>query len=251
MEIETFKCLKCGNCCSTLVGTEKEDLGLRPPCFIGSQTNPVILLNKPTLNIADWEKDLFPEQYRVPNCAVFDLISKKVIILNYTLKVGCCPLLNQDKCLIYEKRPVACRSFPHPYYGLDSGGKPHDSFGFCKGEIPLNKLNEMMGVEKFEGKTRIRPAVLYKNLYKRYGEALVYQLIAEDTDKAITEGLNKLSSIGKIRLATKGYKLEGLANRMNNSADVSNLLEENGFGQLKSLASSENIDKIKAMLESL
>jgi Fe-S-cluster containining protein len=93
--MELFKCLECGICCRDIFderGGEKRGLTL-------------------TLQ----EARLFPEDLIAP-LAAFGFQQPETIFL-YQLKIKDCPLISQNKCTIYEKRPLVCRAFP-----LSQGG---------------------------------------------------------------------------------------------------------------------------------
>lgn len=93
--MELFRCLECGICCSDIFddrGGEKRGLTLTPQ-----------------------EAQLFPKELIAP-LAAFGFQQPETIFL-YQLKTKDCPLLDQNKCSLYEKRPLLCRAFP-----LSQGG---------------------------------------------------------------------------------------------------------------------------------
>jgi Fe-S-cluster containining protein len=55
-------------------------------------------------------ESLFP----VEAALVFKEIQTKKIRPEYPLKPGVCPLLKDNKCLVYDVRPVICRTHGHP-----------------------------------------------------------------------------------------------------------------------------------------
>ena len=86
-----FECQKCGYCCHNLV----ED--------INGITNGLYLTSK--------EVRLFPSKLISPQIAVGVNKPKKVIV--YQLNVNVCPhITEKNECRIYDKRPLACKSFP-------------------------------------------------------------------------------------------------------------------------------------------
>lgn len=257
MEITEFKCLKCGNCCKTLVGSERKLIDYEPPCFIGEGVSPIIALAIPTLNIMDWEKDLFPKDVVVPNLIVYDLISNRTIVINYTLNTESCPLVKEDNtCSVYENRPLQCKSFPNPYRFSGEGLKtPSNAFGLCKGEMPLESLSIMMGFKKIDDKhMTLNHNELNKNLYKRYGMNVIYGEIEETLTKEGAELLMKLQKAGKIKLARTGYDMKYLIKKIYSSKHIgiSKFLEECGLGSIEAIATNkDNIEKIKALFEAL
>jgi len=93
--MELFRCLECGICCRDIFddrGGEKRGLTLKPE-----------------------EALLFPENLIAP-LAAFGLEQAETIFL-YQLKANNCPLIDQNRCMIYERRPLLCRAFP-----LSQGG---------------------------------------------------------------------------------------------------------------------------------
>lgn len=243
MEIKKFVCLKCGNCCKELIGSEQNNLEFDYPCFIGN--GPVIMFSKPTLSILDWEKDIFPKEILIPQNVVFDMKSNKTIIFNFTLKTDSCPLLNMDNlCSQYEKRPISCKSFPHPYQRMESEGIPSNSYGLCKAEIRLQELNEMMGFKKIDSeKMKINQKLLNKNLYTRYGDTIIYQFLSKAAISTMAQILSKIQEEGKIKLAIKGYNFKYLLKRIENSEKVgiSEFLSNFAHGNIAELVCSKKI----------
>ncbi|HPD81957.1 MAG TPA: YkgJ family cysteine cluster protein [Candidatus Pacearchaeota archaeon] len=99
---EKFQCRKCGDCCR----------------FFGETDN--------WLPLFEWEKDKMKElaeQKKIsfeakPIELIFDKKSNLAFFINYGLK-GPCPFLINNKCSIYEDRPLICKAFPmgkNPYF---------------------------------------------------------------------------------------------------------------------------------------
>lgn len=85
MTIDKFVCQKCGNCCKTLTGSEK-DLISKPPYFIDHSLNCILMWTIPSLRLWEWEISLFPKKYINPNKILYDLNSNRTVIINYSLK---------------------------------------------------------------------------------------------------------------------------------------------------------------------
>ena len=86
-----FECKKCGTCCRNLV----ED--------VNGIINGLFLTSK--------ETRLFPSKLISPKIALGVDKPKKTVA--YQLNVNVCPHINErNKCRIYDKRPLACKSFP-------------------------------------------------------------------------------------------------------------------------------------------
>jgi Fe-S-cluster containining protein len=87
----TFKCLQCGSCCKGLLS----DLNLP----------------KRGLTLTANESKLFPKELISPQMAIGTRKPETIIL--YQLNVNDCPFLDaNNKCKIYAKRPLICRSFP-------------------------------------------------------------------------------------------------------------------------------------------
>lgn len=86
-----FQCLKCGSCCRNTVET------------INGIQRGIILTKKETV--------LFPPETVTQQYAIGPAKKRKIVF--YQMKVAPCPHLdNENKCRIYEKRPLICKSFP-------------------------------------------------------------------------------------------------------------------------------------------
>jgi Fe-S-cluster containining protein len=91
MNNNSFNCKKCGFCCRTLLEYENNQL-------MG-------------LAIFEEERKLFNEKDVVPQRAIGK--DKPIEILSYQLKLAICPHISKEnKCLIYDKRPLVCKAFP-------------------------------------------------------------------------------------------------------------------------------------------
>ncbi|HSQ49219.1 MAG TPA: YkgJ family cysteine cluster protein, partial [Candidatus Deferrimicrobiaceae bacterium] len=93
--MQSFRCSECGTCCRDIFDDRGGD--------------------KRGLTLTADEALLFPENLIAP-LAAFGFEQPETIFL-HQLKVKDCPLIDQNKCMIYEKRPLVCRAFP-----LSQGG---------------------------------------------------------------------------------------------------------------------------------
>jgi len=90
-----FKCLQCGDCCRGLL---REAL----PILQG-------------LSLSFEETKLFSKELITPQMGIGygRNLSEPKQVISYQLKVSECPFIsNQNKCRIYETRPLTCRAFP-------------------------------------------------------------------------------------------------------------------------------------------
>lgn len=81
-----FKCIHCGNCCSHLTASQ------------GSY--------KWGLYLSPSEAKFFPQEYVSP------LFKHDNTIFAYQVNVNVCPNLKDNRCIIYENRPLGCKTFP-------------------------------------------------------------------------------------------------------------------------------------------
>jgi Fe-S-cluster containining protein len=147
----TFKCLRCGSCCKNLVvaSTFETSKGLV---------------------IFPEERPLFPEGLVFPFHGVGNFPEGRYFrIVTYQVSARTCPHLKFNKlsmCNIYERRPLACKSFPFFYLG-----SPFTISGTClalkgncsfvkkyKIESPsrIKALNEKKAAEQILSKMSIR-----------------------------------------------------------------------------------------------
>ena len=89
---EIFQCKKCGTCCRNLF----DDIeGIRMGLVLTAK-----------------EVSLFPSEMISPSSALGTEKRKKII--TYQLNANTCPHIdNKNNCLIYEKRPLRCKSYPY------------------------------------------------------------------------------------------------------------------------------------------
>lgn len=93
MQIE-FDCLECGHCCRNLLKkVEGKIVGL---------------------SLSPSEAKLFPRELLIPEMGAGRKSSRKPkTILSYRLNSEVCPhLSDNNRCKIYERRPLTCQAFP-------------------------------------------------------------------------------------------------------------------------------------------
>ncbi|MDD2666176.1 MAG: YkgJ family cysteine cluster protein [Methanocellales archaeon] len=210
----------------------------------------IINLSDIYLPFFDWEIDDFLQELKkinstrkiVPVQVSFDLKSERTIVHKYTLDGQDCPFLSNNKCNIYEKRPIACKQFPCMYdlSGLISGQeiKLYENTG-CKFERE-NELKPDLN-NRDEGKLSRSDIVIF--LKKRYGDSLFYNLEGAAYSRRSNIFLINLEKEGKIKLARKGYDLKYLLKRINNSDAIgfSKLYEEITGNPRKSIYDMDSI----------
>lgn len=148
MNEKIFNCSKCGYCCRTLWEHQEG-----------------ILLGLALLT--QEEKELFNPKDIVPKWS----IGKKhpTEILCYQMKLAVCPHLNEkNECLVYQKRPLVCRSFPMTYTIEKSSA-----------DIKCPQISKYSEKELYQlwfsdeiDKAMIRITVLVRNLLKKQKNGL-------------------------------------------------------------------------------
>ena len=93
MGIMEFECKKCGYCCKTLLEYKRG-----------------VLMGLALLT--EEEKKLFDEKNITPAFA-FGKEDIPIQIASYQLNLAKCPYINENnRCKIYDKRPLVCRAYP-------------------------------------------------------------------------------------------------------------------------------------------
>jgi Fe-S-cluster containining protein len=91
MNNNSFNCKKCGFCCRTLLEYENN-----------------LLMG---MVLFEEERKLFNEKDVIPQRSIGN--DQPSEILSYQLRLAVCPHISKEnKCLIYDKRPLACKAFP-------------------------------------------------------------------------------------------------------------------------------------------
>ncbi|MDD2777695.1 MAG: hypothetical protein PHS47_01490 [Methanocellales archaeon] len=238
-DVKTFKCLCCGECCQNFLSDEYRgkkigEFAERNPFIM----NPFIInLSDIYLPFFDWEVDDFLQELKkinstrkiVPIKVSFDLKSERTIVHKYTLDGQNCPFFSNNKCNIYEKRPIVCKQFPcmHDLSGLIAGQetKLYENTG-CKFERENELKHDLLKNNRDKGK--LSGSEIISFFKKRYGDSLFYNLEGAAYGIRSNTFLINLEKEGKIKLARKGYNLKYLLKKIDNSEAIgfSKLYEE-------------------------
>lgn len=119
-------CLFCAECCRFREKndfTEKEELKIKKSLFSKTGTLYLYLFSRYTINITPQEKEILEKEAEEKGVKI-DILPKKIfisdkgiIIYDYFIDADVCPFLtSENKCSIYEKRPLICRQFPKIEY---------------------------------------------------------------------------------------------------------------------------------------
>ncbi len=237
-EVKTFECLCCGECCQSFLSDGYRDKKIGE---FDEQRPFIINLNRLYLPFFDWEIDDFLQELKKINSTrkivlgkvSFDLKSERTIVHNYTLDGQDCPFLSNNKCNIYEKRPIICKQFPCMYdlSWLTSNQeiKLYENTA-CKFERENKLKYDLFKYLSKNPRDRVGASVSETTdfLKKRYGDSFFYKLENVAYGIRSTTFLINLEKEGKIKLARKGYNLKYLLKRINNSDAIgfSKLYEE-------------------------
>lgn len=164
-----FECIKCGICCKNLIGKIKESSLLAS----GEHLNAVFLaqpIDKIGLSVFDWEKEIMEEEGRkldiqvrfLPLHFLVDKIDEKAVVLSWMLSHINCPFLKNDECLIYEKRPLICRSYPITFLEIK---KSFDGF-----DIDIEISKECPKIVEIEFDENVYFDEFVRKYYEIYGE---------------------------------------------------------------------------------
>jgi len=129
--MERFSCQRCGICCTNIGGRfsdseirriekgfrELEKLGIY--LAISPKDFSIPLFPEEVKTLLRLSKELKIDFHPLPKLFLVDSKSKSCIVVEWDLGAGSCPFYDIEKgCLVYENRPLACRSFP-VILGLD------------------------------------------------------------------------------------------------------------------------------------
>ena len=257
-QIETFKCLQCGSCCSHIRGMmPREDREFIEKMAYGKL--PLVQLvpvGKMSFPLWDWEAKRFKKWQQEanidakikPSRAILDLNTNKAIIVTYFMDSDACPFLKGGKCLIYgTKRAYICRLFPFnrgPF--LETGEKPkkENMFGTCCGmkalmpSIPENYNNMVTFLSK------AFPDGSFEN-------AVQFDFVTEYVNKTVIDLMKK-----KLLRPAMNYPYDFFLKRFQNTEKINftDFLEQSGYIESKEeliKQFDENIDAKKQINEFL
>lgn len=133
--------------------------------------------------------------------AVFDKKSKKYLVLTYAINTEKdCPFLKKNSCLIYPKRPFACRMFPISSSGefekhlLQTQGANELNIRFCNNcsELKIEDINKLI-----KNKTLRETRNILNNYF---GENYLYAIQRDIVRLWINSVINKLEKEGKMQI---------------------------------------------------
>ena len=111
----SFTCKLCGSCCKNLRGRIKRSHEISPNLFMA------VPMHLKTIPLFEWEVDnLTGEARRLsinlkvkPDIIILDEKSGMPIVLFWNLEHEDCPFLSlNNRCIIHDKKPLVCQSFP-------------------------------------------------------------------------------------------------------------------------------------------
>lgn len=185
---EPFVCKQCGMCCSEMsADASMPDIF---PAFFHSAF--MLHCCKPGLTVFDWEaKEMFHEAEKrciklsiVPYKLVYDLNKNCTIVMQYSVADKKCPFLINNKCMVYDKRPLICRLFPPNARGL-TGGTMTIGGTACPNDMGAKDWDEM-------AKMNLEPKEMIKKMHNRYGYIFEAEVEYEIMSKKITDWVNML-----------------------------------------------------------
>jgi Fe-S-cluster containining protein len=196
-----FKCSKCGQCCT---GFLQKNRDVVPP-LEGDLTINLVPIGITGVTLFPWEveplvagaKQHGKQVKVIPGKGLLCKAQKTVLVIDYFLRHPRCPLLSDsNECLIYQNRPLTCRSFP-----INSSGLLGDRFR--KGNCPQY-------VNPF-GKTEVinlNVEVEMTTFYKTFGEIYLSRLKAELIYDVIRDFTIQLRARGVLHLDLNSEELQ-------------------------------------------
>ena len=192
----TFSCARCGQCCTGFLQRIRHST---PP---DDYTVALVPLVTTGVTLLPWEVNPMLEGARrhqiqvkvVPCTGLLCKTQKSILVFEYFLYHEQCPFLSAaNKCLIYQDRPLACRSFP-----IKSSGLLVDRF--CEGTCP-------QFINPF-GKTvlELNVDVEMTTFYQTYGEIYLSRLKTELIYDALCAFVTQLRQQGVLQLARSPEK---------------------------------------------
>ena len=194
----TFKCTRCDNCCSARgpIPVTLWDLEMWARNGVVANFMPYLdIYNKPDGGIDLILKPLAPppkegEEEKTTKDPFTTLPIEELLDVK-------CPLYNKDdkKCLIYENRPLSCRTYPLEYDGKNFIVVDADCPGLGEEGMTTEELKEMREIAKtmhYE-LTRMRIALPVLN-------QLISQKIMMDLMKQNMEAMSKMSDDDRAKL---------------------------------------------------
>ena len=129
----TFKCFRCGRCCSNLLA---EDHGILRG-----------------LTLLPGEHELFPPSNVRPAIGIGRRpLERGFRTTAYQLTEDICPHVEEDSCSIYSQRPASCRQFP---FSLRRGPEGTTQMGLdlnCPALLAMVESNLRLGL-RFDGRS--------------------------------------------------------------------------------------------------
>lgn len=181
--VKNFECLKCGKCCKNF-GSNSSFSGL--PLF-------------------EWEKEEFEKLAKEkgiclkisPTNVIYDKKSKTYVNISYFMENQPCPFLKENKCSIYQKRPIVCRSFPLARNPLiDNEPLGINCFMHCPNFNSKLFLKENLKIERNKN-LLIKESKIIREYRKVFGRnILVYEAIHSKIWEYVKERIEELEEKG-------------------------------------------------------
>ncbi|RME54419.1 YkgJ family cysteine cluster protein [Candidatus Woesearchaeota archaeon] len=245
-----FECKSCGLCCKdSSLNDDKSSY----PRF--SPNSIIFNLNKPTISMFEWEaRKLFKLAKEnkinvkiVPYKLVYDKKTRTSLILQYTLaEHKDCPFLIDNKCSIYNDRPLICKFFPANLGSVSDlmKGVNNIKVSVCPNDFTFEQWSEFLS-------EKVKTKELVEKLEQRYGESYLALLERDLIMKEITDWVKHLVNTKLIDPATEK---DNLVNDIINSKKVSlieYLIRHTGLNVLSFLYESGSLLHAKTFIENI
>jgi Fe-S-cluster containining protein len=214
-----------------------------------------------TIGLFEWEVQVLETNAKrfsiplrlKPNFIMLDDYSKKLIATMWDLDHDNCPFLSEDnKCKIYEDRPLVCQTYPLVAIGLlkHIDEKSEIPFRLGLGDCPNAAKLPFLKNKQFP----IRPSTLFKKLFEVYRStflgALRYDgatiLLYKYLEQSVRQGIIRPATINKniIKAILRGSKPIGFFEFLKSNGTIS---EKDIQREIKSIYNFTIMDLEKMM----
>lgn len=197
--MEKFVCDMCGECCINLKGLKGDDAMEKYKNIKQSVLRFLVGPNEISLPIREWEipklKELANDKkinLRIRPCTVMLSYDKGPIIVTWDFDHDICPFLENNKCTIYENRPLICQSFPF-YETIGSFLRGEDRM-----QISHLKCHKMINYKEELGEKHMQAIEWKKKMLEMFGDVFVGSVKSEVAMFMIDNYIEEIVKSGNI-----------------------------------------------------
>lgn len=195
-----FECKMCGNCCRNMRGRLGKKISKTG--ILQNQLYNIFPSSLKTIGIFEWEVSIL-KKYATklsiplkiePDIILWDQNSRVSIVILWNLDHDDCPFLSEDdKCRIYNERPLVCQAYPLFIRGYVSSQDSRDS------EIRLGDCPNVVALPFPNGKLDQRYSTVSDKLIEVYGNMFIGAIRYDGAIGLISNYNEKSRKLGTIR----------------------------------------------------